>query len=115
MTRRSLQAADVDPYTASLFRELIGLLAGAIAEDDMRRDQRKRSHPYRRGPDKRVRPVAAALARYAAAGNEAGIRSLLTVHRPESEWRGIAYVLAFAADPQKLAAPAPADTGREAA
>jgi hypothetical protein len=115
MTRPSLQAADVTPETARLFRDLIGLLAGAIAEDDMRRDQRKRSRPYRRGPEKRVRPVALALARYAAAGNEAGLRSLLTVHRPESEWRGIAYMLASAADLERLAAPGPADTGREAA
>lgn len=88
-----------------LIGELIGVLAGALADKDREeRLARNGAVTRRRVTNARaVRPLAVAVVRQVSAGNRANAEALLSVHRTQSEWKRLALMLASAADVNRLA------------
>lgn len=116
MTRLApLAPSPVRPTPESLLGELLELVAEACRDLDAaeriavareiagRRARRARLAAYReRLARMPMLPVAAALARAAAAGDRAGVDAVLSRSRTQAEWRQVALILAEAADPARI-------------
>lgn len=95
-----------------LLAEVIALLAEACAaaevrDADARRGAQRSGLAWRLRRAEPARPTAMNLARCVAAGDGDAVAQILAARRPVTQWRRLALILAFAADPGKLA-PAPA-------
>lgn len=100
--------------TEELLGEVIALLAEAYADSWARdSDARGVAQPsrldWRLRHAEPMRAVAMELARCVEVRDGAGVDRLLSGHRTEPEWRRLALILASAADPERLARPAPKD------